>query len=67
MIVAIVLITKTVVERWHYKDYKVVSSSVQEDTMSTSYIQLENYLLKYTGDGASLLGEQRQESVVTGL
>ena len=56
VIVAIVLITKTVVERWHYKDYKVVSSSVQEDTMSTSYIQLENYLLKYTGDGASLLG-----------
>ncbi|MCH1984407.1 DUF5711 family protein [Ruminococcus sp. OA3] len=56
VIVAVVLIAKTVVERWHYKDYKVVSSSVQEDTMSTSYVQLDNYLLKYTGDGASLLG-----------
>lgn len=57
VVIAAVLIVKTVVERWKYKDYKVLSSSTQEDTMSTSYAQLNGYLLKFTGDGASLLGE----------
>ncbi len=57
VVIAAVLIVKTVAERWKYKDYKVLSSSTQEDTMSTSYAQLNGYLLKFTGDGASLLGE----------
>ncbi|MGI6012619.1 MAG: DUF5711 family protein [Ruminococcus sp.] len=57
VVVAAALIVKTVMERWKYNDYKVLSSSTQEDTMSTSYAQMGTYLLKYTGDGASLLGE----------
>lgn len=57
VVVAAVLIIKTVTERWKYHDYKVLSSSTQEDTMSTSYAQMGEYLLKYTGDGAALLGE----------
>ena len=57
VVAAAALIIKTVAERWKYHDYKVLSSSTQEDTMSTSYAQMGDYLLKFTGDGAALLGE----------
>ncbi|MGI6006984.1 MAG: DUF5711 family protein [Ruminococcus sp.] len=57
IVVAAALIVKTVIERWKFNDYKVLSSSTQEDTMSSSYVQMGNYLLKFTGESASLLSE----------
>ncbi len=42
----------------HFNSYKVITSITQEDTLSTNYEQLGDYLLKYTADGASLLGSE---------
>lgn len=57
VVIAAAVAAKTVVEHWHYKKYKILASSTQEDTLSTSYAQIDHYLLKFTGNGAALLGD----------
>lgn len=57
VVVMSALIIKTIVENWEYKKYKVTATVTQEDTLSTSYSQMGDYLLKYTSNGVALLGE----------
>lgn len=40
-----------------YGNYEVVKTSKQEDTVSTQYLILGNNMLKYSMDGATLIGE----------
>lgn len=49
------LVTKTVMDRWKYKSYKVISESHSEDTVSTKYVELNGSVLKYSADGATLV------------
>lgn len=55
IVIIAALITKTVVDRWKYKGYKVISESHSEDTVSTKYIELDGSVLKYSADGATLV------------
>jgi len=58
VILAGTLITKTVVERWKYSGYTVISEKTSEDTATVQYVELDGNLLKYNGDGATLLNMQ---------
>lgn len=52
------LIAKTVVERWKYSGYTVISEKASEDTATVQYVELDGNLLKYNGDGATLVNMQ---------
>ena len=54
-VVLLALFLITVYKNWCYRSYRVLSTSTQEDTQSTDYTQLGNYLLKYTSGSANLL------------
>lgn len=43
------------VEKHSYHDYKIVSSSEQEDVVSTNYVEMSGKILRYSPDGASLV------------
>lgn len=60
VIVAIAAAVVIFIQRRTYHNYKVISSSDQEDTSSTSYIELGNNILRYRGDGASLVSREQQ-------
>lgn len=49
---------KLTVDRWKYSDYKVVTASEQEDTISTQYTELDENILKYSSDDVTLLNRQ---------
>lgn len=49
---------KLIIDRWTYDSYKVVTETVQEDTISTSYTEFGDNILKYGGDEVSLLDRQ---------
>lgn len=58
VIVGIVLLVSILIivgsSRWRYHSYRVISSRRQEDTMSASYCDVDENILRYGTDGASL-------------
>ena len=48
------------IQRRTFHSYKVVSSSDQEDTASTKYMELGDNILRYRGEGASLVDTELQ-------
>ena len=46
------------IEKRSYHNYKVVQSSEQEDVVSTSYIEMDGDILRYSPDGVSLVSEK---------
>lgn len=62
MVIAIVLITvvavfaaKNIIEKRTYDSYKVLEMSEQLDSSVLNYKELGNYVLRYSGDGVSLI------------
>lgn len=51
----LVLILKSMIENRTYDSYRVVEISEQMDSSILQYQELGNYVLKYSGDGVSLL------------
>lgn len=49
---------KILIDNWTYSGYKVVTETVQEDTISTRYTEFGDNILKYGGDEVSLLDRQ---------
>ena len=49
---------KYLIDHWTYSGYKVVTEPVQEDAISTKYVELGENILKYGGDEVSLLNRQ---------
>lgn len=49
---------KLLVDKWTYSGYKVVTETIQEDTVSTKYAEFGENILKYGGDEVSLLNRQ---------
>ena len=49
---------KYLIDHWTYSGYKVVTETVQEDAISTKYVELGENILKYGGDEVSLLNRQ---------
>ena len=45
-------------EKRSYHNYKVVQSSEQEDVVSTSYIEMDGDILRYSPDGVSLVSDK---------
>ena len=60
VIVAIAAAVVIFIQRRTYHNHKVIRSSDQEDPSSTSYIELGNNILRYRGDGASLVSREQQ-------
>lgn len=46
------------IEKRSYHNYKVVQSSEQEDVVSTSYIEMDGDILRYSPDGVSLVSDE---------
>ena len=46
------------IEKRSYHNYKVVQSSEQEDVDSTSYIEMDGDILRYSPDGVSLVSDK---------
>lgn len=46
------------IEKRSYHNYKVVQSSEQEDVVSTSYIEMDGDILRYSSDGVSLVSDK---------
>lgn len=53
---------KILVDRWQFKSYKVITRTELEDTTTTAaYAEFGDYVLKYGGDGVTLLNAQGEE------
>ena len=53
---------KILVDRWQFKNYKVITRTELEDTTTTAaYAEFGDYMLKYGGDGVTLLNAQGEE------
>ncbi len=46
------------IEKRSYHNYKVVQSSEQEDVVSTSYIEMDGDILRYSPDGVALVSDK---------
>lgn len=46
------------IEKRSYHNYKVVQTSEQEDVVSTSYIEMDGDILRYSPDGVSLVSDK---------
>lgn len=46
------------VEKRSYHNYKIVQSSEQEDVISTSYVEMDGDILRYSPDGVSLVSDK---------
>ena len=46
------------IEKRSYHNYKVVQSNEQEDVVSTSYIEMDGDILRYSPDGVSLVSDK---------
>ena len=57
VIVAAVTGITLYVEKRSYHNYKVVQSSEQEDVVSTSYLEMDGDILRYSPDGVSLVSD----------
>ena len=54
-VVLLILLGFFLFSRYHtYGDYKVISTSELEDTVSTKYLELDGKLFKYSGSGAGV-------------
>lgn len=60
VIAAIAAAVVIFIQRRTFHNYKVISSSEQEDTASTKYIELGDNVLRYRGEGASLVSKEQQ-------
>lgn len=49
-----------IIQKKSYNSYKVLATSDQEDTVSTKYTELDGKLLKYSGQGASLVSKDQE-------
>ena len=45
-------------EKRSYDNYKIVQSSEQEDVISTSYVEMDGDILRYSPDGVSLVSDK---------
>ena len=45
-------------EKRRYHNYKIVQSSEQEDVISTSYVEMDGDILRYSPDGVSLVSDK---------
>lgn len=61
-VLALLITAKITVDRWSYGDYKIVTTSVQEISVSAKYTEFGENILKYGGDEIAMLN--RQESVI---
>ena len=57
VIVAAVTAVTIYVEKRSYHNYKIVKSSEQEDVVSTSYVEMNGDILRYSPDGVSLVSD----------
>ena len=57
VIVAAVTAVAVYVEKRSYHNYKIVKSSEQEDVVSTSYVEMDGDILRYSPDGVSLVSD----------
>ena len=57
VIVAAVTAVTVYVEKRSYHNYKIVKSSEQEDVVSTSYVEMDGDILRYSPDGVSLVSD----------
>lgn len=57
VIVAAVTAVTIYVEKRSYHNYKIVKSSEQEDVVSTSYVEMDGDILRYSPDGVSLVSD----------
>ena len=56
--VLLLFFVKYLIDNWTYSGYTVVTETLQEDTVSTNYIEFGENILKYGGDEFSLLNRQ---------
>ena len=56
--VLLLFFVKYLIDNWTYSGYTVVTETLQEDTVSTNYIEFGENILKYGGDEVSLLNRQ---------
>lgn len=56
--VLLICLVKYTIDNWRYQSYKVVTETVQEDTVSVRYMEFGDYILKYGGDEVSLQDRQ---------
>ena len=55
-VVAIAAVVLLYMEKRSYHNYKILSSSEQEDVVSTNYVEMsDNRILRYSPDGASMI------------
>ena len=54
-IVAIAAVVLLYMEKRSYHNYRILSSSEQEDVVSTNYMEMSGKILRYSPDGASLI------------
>lgn len=54
-VVAAVALIVLFVEKHSYHNYKIITSSEQEDVVSTDYVEMSGKILRYSPDGASLV------------
>lgn len=57
VLVAAVTAVAVYVEKRSYHNYKIVKSSEQEDVVSTSYVEMNGDILRYSPDGVSLVSD----------
>ncbi|MGN1184053.1 MAG: DUF5711 family protein, partial [Oliverpabstia sp.] len=54
----LIWLVKYTIDNWQYQNYKVVTETVQEDTVSVQYTEYGDNILKYGGDEVSLQNRQ---------
>ncbi len=57
-LVAAIAVVGFYVEKRSYHNYKIVQSSEQEDVISTSYVEMDGDILRYSPDGVSLVSDK---------
>ena len=61
-VVVVVALVLLFIEKRSYSDYKILSTSEQEDVVSTSYAEMDGNILRYSPEGASLLNSSLEAS-----
>ena len=58
VVVAVIAAVGFYMEKRSYHNYKIVQSSEQEDVISTSYVEMDGDILRYSPDGVSLVSDK---------
>lgn len=58
VVVAAIAAVGFYMEKRSYHNYKIVQSSEQEDVISTSYVEMDGDILRYSPDGVSLVSDK---------